>query len=102
MITKNIRITFTAGQMTVLRVMIEQMITQLVHKSDNTTLARYVLADWYGRNVRRFVFVQKQTRLTFSPPQSYAINILLLEYNFDNDAALVLSRGIIGLIDPKI
>ena len=102
MITKNIKTTFTPGQVAVLKVMIEQMIAQPTHKADNAILARYVLTDWYRCNVRRFVFVQEQTRLTFTPPQAYAINVLLLDYDFNCDAARTLSRAIVGLIDPKI
>jgi hypothetical protein len=101
MITKNIKITFTAGQAAVLKVVVEQMIAQ-AHEADTTTLARYVVADWYKRNAGRFVFVPEQLRLTFTPPQAYALNLLLLACNFDCDAARTLSRHIVGLIDPKI
>lgn len=100
MITKNIKITFTAGQAAVLKVMIEQMITQ-AHEVDSITLARYVVADWYRRNAGRFVFMPEQMRFTFTPPQAYAFNVLLQECDFDCDATRALSRGIIGLIDPK-
>jgi hypothetical protein len=82
--------------------MIEQMITQPAHDADNTTLARYVIADWYRRNAGRFVFIPEQLRLTFTPPQAYAFNTLLQACDFDCDAARTLSRSIVGLIDPKI
>jgi hypothetical protein len=36
------------------------------------------------------------------PAQAYALNMLLLAGKFDCDAAVMLSREIIRLIDPKI
>jgi hypothetical protein len=101
MITKSIKIVFTAGQAAVFKVVVEQLITCPAHRDDNTTLTRYVLADWYRRNAGRFVFVPEQLRLTFTPPQAYALNMLLQANNFDCDTAKLV-RSIIGLIDPKI
>jgi hypothetical protein len=86
----------------VLKVVIEQLITLPAQADDGATLARYVLADWYKRNAGRFVFVPERLRLTFTPPQAYAFNMLLLAGKFDCDAAVMLSREIIRLIDPKI
>jgi hypothetical protein len=101
MITKNFKIIFTAGQLAVFKVVIEQLITCPARREDNTTLARYVLADWYRRNAGRFVFMPEQLRLTFTPPQAYALNMLLQANNFDCDTTKLV-RSIIGLIDPKI
>ena len=100
MITKPIRITFTAGQAAVLKVMIEEMIAQ--PQEGAALLAWYVVADWYRRNAARFVFMPKQLRLTFAPAQAYALSMLLLQSHFDCSAARTLSRGIVGLIDPKL
>jgi hypothetical protein len=100
MITKPIKIDFTAGQAAVWKVVIEQLITQ-PHGADNTTLARYVLLEWYKHNAARFVFMPAKLRLTFTPAQAYALNILLQACNFDCEAARVLARNIVGLIDPK-
>jgi hypothetical protein len=101
MITKNFKIVFTAGQAAVLKVVIEQLIACPARREDSTTLARYVIADWYRRNAGRFVFMPEQLRFTFTPPQAYALNMLLQNSNFDCDATK-LARGIIALIDPKI
>ena len=100
MITKNFKITFTAGQAAVLKVMIEEVIAR--PQEGVALLAWYVVADWYRRNAARFVFIPEQLRLTFTPAQAYALNMLLLQSNFDCDAARVLSRSIVGLIDPKV
>jgi hypothetical protein len=103
MITKPIKIVFTAGQAAVLKVMIEELITRpTTRETDNTMLARYVVADWYKRNAGRFVFVSEQLRLTFTPSQALALNTLLLKYDFDCTASHVLARNIVGLIEPKI
>jgi hypothetical protein len=102
MITKPIKITLTAGQAEVLRVMVVEMITQPVRKDDNNTLARYVMAEWYRHNAARFVFMPERLRLTFTPAQAYALYTLLLAYNFDCEAARVLARCVVGLIEPKI
>jgi hypothetical protein len=101
MLIKSIKIVFTAGQLAVFKVVIEQLITCPARREDNLTLARYVLADWYQRNAGRFVFMPEQLRLTFTPPQAYALNMLLQANNFDCDTAKLV-RSIIGLIDPKI
>jgi hypothetical protein len=102
MITKNIKIVFTVGQAAVLRVVIEEIITQPVCRDDSTMLARYVVAGWYKKNAGRFVFMPERLRLTFTPPQAIALNTLLLACNFDCDATRTLARNIVGLIDPKI
>ncbi|MDR3132537.1 MAG: hypothetical protein LBU42_00740 [Prevotellaceae bacterium] len=101
MITKNFKISFTAGQATVFKVIVEQIIICPARKEDNTTLARYVVAEWYRRNAGRFVFLPERLRFTFSPAQAYALNMLLQINEFDCDAAK-LARSIVGLIDPKI
>jgi hypothetical protein len=93
---------FTTGQAAVLRVMIEEMITRPVRRDDNNTLARYVMAEWYKHNAARFVFMPEQLRFTFTPAQVYALYVLLLACDFDCGAARILSRDIIGLIEPKI
>jgi hypothetical protein len=85
----------------VFKVIIEQIITCTVRSEDNMTLARYVLTEWYQRNAGRFVFLPKRLRFTFTPAQTYALNMLLQINEFDCDAAR-LARGIVGLIDPKI
>jgi hypothetical protein len=92
--------TITAGQAAGLKVMIEEIIAR--PQEDVALLAWYVVADWYRRNAARFVFIPEQLRLTFTPAQAYALNMLLLQSNFDCDAARVLARNIIGLIDPKL
>jgi hypothetical protein len=101
MITKSIKITFTAGQAVIFKVVVEQLITCPARQEDRLVLARYVLADWYRRNAGRFVFVPERLRLTFTPPQAYALNMLLQNSNFDCDTAKLV-RSIVGLIDPKI
>jgi hypothetical protein len=101
MLVKPIKIVFTAGQAAVFKVVVEQVITVPVREANSDTLARYVVADWYKHNAGRFVFLPERIRFTFTPPQAYALNMLLQAHNFDCDAAK-LASGIIALIDPKV
>ncbi len=102
MLIKPIRLTFSAGQAAVLKVIIEQLITQPQSLQDHTTLARMVVADWYRRHAGKFVLIPETLKLTFTAPQAYALNMLLLQHGFTCETTKLLASGIIGLIDPKI
>jgi hypothetical protein len=103
MITKPVKIVFTAGQVAVLKVIIEELITRPAGNDVADILAQYVITDWYCRNAGRFVFVPERLRLTFTPPQAYALNHSLLKNSlFDCNAARLLARSLVRIIDPKI